>query len=677
MRFTPITFFGQGEIEPCCSAVAQGAQSQSYQLGSVQWDTFLFTSSVQAGGGSSELGQLTMSGSTSKAIVAVVGGGGAGDSRPTAGNAGGGGGFNVQTEVLLKDGLLYNIQVGQGGERYFNTSVAPGTLDGEDGVLSSFTGEGVNIVAGGGYGGIYNGNTSTNRGGNSGTPLAYTASDEGGAGTGADANDISSSKGLSFMWGDSCLFRAGGGGEGQSVSSPTAGDGYLYGGGQEASFNGLNIDGEGGAEDAGVYYFGGGGTGGYYTNVDGHYFTSNGGAGCVFVAIPTNLCSASLYTTDNIVQDSIITHYENTNARSFGKTPLNGRVKDIKRINGLETNGNTPNGLATTYTSSFGPLMSTTSSFDIDNTVNYKLGTVTLNNFLTGSLNGFNATSSFTLEWIGTRATGNMIQLRVGAGPSPTDNPKLNLGINQQLKYFSTVGVETTIAGTYDNNKHQHDIVYDGSELRWYIDAVLEGTASLSVDSELSNPKTWIGQNNIAGNMYFDSLKVYQKELSLSEIEQNYSASFIIPFQPTELFLASGSSELNACSSSISSTYYINNSDTLQAGTTIYTDYNLTITASDNYYQQDTSSDVFEIVGGVAQTFTSCTGFFTSGSLWRLTAPSPGSSIYSYIDTFDETITGSLSAGQQIDVCVSASYTPTNTGGSVTNLNVSCSQFTP
>ena len=192
-----------------------------------------------------------------------------------------------------------------------------------------------------------------------------------------------------------------------------------------------------------------------------------------------------------------------------------------------------------------------------------------------------------------------------------------------------------------------------------------------TVDSELQVGKT----------VYQDILLQYPASSSYYEIdtqiyyvsESNGIITDIYPC-PTVLSLHTASVELDACTSTITSTFYTSGS--FVQGNTLYTDFYLTTTASDGYYREDNSQNVVQVTSGVIGTFVSCD---ITGSSWRYACPSgaSGGCAYSYIDPLNNTITGNIGPSSQLTICAKDGTTPTISPGTATDLGTSCTVPAP
>jgi len=699
MRFTPVTFFGQGLAEPCVSASAIGAVSQSYNIGGVIWNTYMFSCSLQEGGGGVETFQFTIeNGATRRGIVAIVGAGGSGAS---SGEGGGGGGFNVLDNVFLTQGT-YQVFVGQGG-----TGTNRGTLglpfSGDDGSNSRLLGNGIDIVVNGGDGGYLNG-----FGGNSGN--GTTSANDAGAGV-AENNPASITQGgygLSFYFGSGSnipLFRAGGGGPSEfDVNARTPG-GYDFGGGDGAFPSpGTEINGSGGDLRDGVLTFGGGGTGGqYYRSSDERYVSSAGGGGLVFIAIPTNLCTSSLYDIDNnIVTDSLLTNFNVSSARTVGKSPLSNVIYDERFVyklyhtNTLIASGSIYDEGLPYYINSY---TSSVNSFVInDDIITFSKRTAPIDynlpDYLSGSID-LDVSQDFSLEIIGkmssaARSDQNMVflQLLPESGLSRIDlyidrtSPATT--VNSQVRYNDGAGnnYETSLVSS-DSNIHQHVITYTPGSLKWYRDTVLLGTLSVNITSSLDNPNIVISNiyqsdDNPNDDRYIQKLgefRIYTKELSPLEIEQNYSAS-IYSYYPTAEFTHSfsynSSDDFTACQATPNLIKYsfdevLTTSSKLLDNQIFPFDY-----VSNGYYA--TGSVVYQVTGGSGN-ITSISSCPTPvyGTNWRICGAVGYAINYSYRDPNNVLHSGTLYAGDCIFVCVLNGSTPTvDFRGSVTNLGTTC-----
>jgi hypothetical protein len=533
MRFTPIRV-GQ-EIESCVTVGAgnaQGSVSQSLNLGGVNWDVYVYSSSQYLGGGGAEGFTFEIeSGQTSHAIVAVVGGGGASskDSR-----CGGGGALNYQTEVLLKEGGTYSISVGQGGDG--TDRATPGvSFSGDDGNQSRFTGGGLDFTAGPGLGGDLAGNGGDSGNGNTSSGLGGAGA---GAGTGANWGGVGRTVGLGNNSGSPTsnyvpIFRCGGGAGGRITTGPESGK--AFGGGENTAGDG--------SPDAiinGTTCFGGGSGGGQYFDIPtSRYLSAAGASGCVMIAVPTNLCTGSLYVEKNVVRDNMKHYWDVTNARTIGKVASTTVVKDLRRITNLTHSTVRP--LTSAETSSF-------YYFTDDKQINNFISDDTylhLNRaFETNTEPGDYLSCSLDLDTTAEWSLDLIYETDNQSDPGDAVNPIMISGSQgayisllrdsspetTRLRYVDGVNPAVdSVAVSTGVDKRQSVITYDGTDLKWYVDNVLEDTLTLSITSSLNNPDLYINHDQIGrtrGETKFSELRVYDTDLTTAQIEQNYSASF-------------------------------------------------------------------------------------------------------------------------------------------------------
>ena len=560
MRFTPVTHFASGLIEPCVGALASGSVSSSVNLGGVIWDIFVYSASQQAGGAQDTPSQESFNfqitkGTTKRAIVGVIGGGGGGSSDDASG---GGGGVNLVQDVTLVEDATYSVYVGYGAngtERINSPGIA---FSGTDGAASSFSKDGGGLVinAGGGEGGFKQ--VDGDNGGSSGTPTSNSATGYGGGGAGAINTGSIGANGVSIWLGDGVQLRAGGGG---NFDSNTVQGGYLYGGGDGGTVGTNWCDANSGAGSGGslinqIRTFGGGGAGGQrYCSADNYYRSSRGGAGAVFIAIPTNLCTGSLYTPKPIVYDSLISYFEMGNPKVVGKQAMGHVVNNLvigsdilNHVNDL-SNINPANStqLYTNYTGSICSITSqATSSIQSDTSFNGTPGY----DFYSGSVQALDTTQPFSVEFIG-RDTGTANIAFWGMKNSADVADFLLLGVLQQFKIGTSGSGDVTLQGSYtDADINQHVITYDGSStVKWYVNGSLNvQNTSAPIPSGISSPILQIGEEtNFTAENEIQSFRVYSKELSLSEVETNYCSmdDNCIPFIPPtyEFFNATTSSD--------------------------------------------------------------------------------------------------------------------------------------
>ena len=561
MRFTPVTHFASGLVEPCVGALASGSVSSSVNLGGVIWDIFVYSASQQEGGAqdtpSQESYTFQMTGGTTKrAIVGVIGGGGsgAGSGGSGLGAAGGGGGVNLVQELTLAEEATYSVYVGYGANGTSRVTSAGVAVDGEDGAQSSFSENGgsFTITAGGGEGGfsLSNGNV----GGISGTPTSNTTTTLAGAGAGASpqigggfSSINNGGNGVSIWLGDGVQLRAGGGGNNPSGSSTLEG-GYLYGGGDDAGvwcFGGSGAGSGGSLRATGggsVLTFGGGGAGGQrYCSADNYYRSSRGGAGAVFIAIPTNLCSGSLFAIKPIVYDSLISYFEMGNPKVVGKLGMGQEVNNLissgdvlNHVNDLSNiNPSGSEQLYTNYTSSICSMGSVaTSSIQSDTNFNGTPGY----DFYSGSVQGLDTTEAFSVEFIG-RDTGtaqiDFWKMKNAANVADS----ITLGAQQRFYVNTSGGGSVYLQGSYtEADINQHVITYDGSAtVKWYVNGSLNvQNFTAPIPSGITNPILQISEEvGFTANMEIQAFRVYTKALTLSEVQTNYATVVFPPIPPT------------------------------------------------------------------------------------------------------------------------------------------------
>lgn len=538
MRFIPTSFLNTG-LEPCVVSSCINCTSSSIEFGSVDYDVYLFTSSVQSGGSNVELGELHIeSGWTKRAIVIVVGGGGGGS---TDGRGGGGGGIIAYDNVQLYPGTG-SVQVGQGGN---GTALgSPSAFSGDNGSTSIFSTNALNITAGGGEGGTYGG-----FGGKSGAVFGIQNTASGSAGAGASQSVTGSEGGTGYgfyIGGNNQYFLAGGGG--QSSTLTFTGIGYEFGGGAEADARGLGIDGSGGQFYDDAYRFGGGGTGGqYFDAIDNVYRTSAGGSGCVLVAIPKNLCSSSLYLENpSIVDNGLIHSYDVNNIRCMGKELWNTEIKDLKLLSNLNLTSSfvaspsEPDVQYYNYTSSNFVI-----NYDgVDDAINSNnrnftdtLGFTNRKDFLLGKLNEFDATQDFTIEFIGkipdtdvNNFNRNLVSL---SDSLQSYNFQLIVDGVNPFTSIRNNGVESSAVAS-NQNMAQHVITYNssGGQIIYYVNTVPTITFNTIISSSLNEPWIRFGDDTTytattARPSEFREMRLYNKILSSQEIQQNYSASLL------------------------------------------------------------------------------------------------------------------------------------------------------
>ena len=242
----------------------------------------------------------------------IVGGGGAGgamyaSSFSNKGNGGGGGGGGVtqSSSFTISQGTTYAITVGGGGFRFLTSA-------GGNGFNSELeTNQGFNVAIGGGGGGVSGGGTGGENGGNGGSGgggaanLSGTSTSGGGyvvgqgtngaggagvsipagRGGGAGSNGASGANGVVSSISGSAVFYGGGGGGGTdtNVGGQQLGGNGGGNGGTSASIS--SGDGQDGTASIGAG--GGGGGGQSLVSSSGSNYGGRGGAGVVFIKIPS------------------------------------------------------------------------------------------------------------------------------------------------------------------------------------------------------------------------------------------------------------------------------------------------------------------------------------------------------------------------------------------------------
>ena len=544
MRFTPVTHFASGQLEPCVTAIGSGSVSSSFQVGNVNWNLYLFTSSVQQGGSPSlspETYQFqVLDGSTTRAIVGVIGGGGSGGNNglaSTDGAGGGGGGVNIVSDVQLFEDATYTITIGHGGDR--SEEATSGIRLGEDGQDSSFSQDGGSfiITATGGSGG------SGSLGGASGTPLGNTTTfgNYGGNGALQASSGSEGGYGFSVYFGGGYLLRAGGGGakEGTAASGLSAkafgGGSGLIGQGINGAGGELRDDGSGTTAQA----FGGGGGGGeYYIPANNNYVTSFGGGGAVFICVPTNLCTGSLYSPSGEYRSFLHSNYISTKLQSFGKAPYEQFVtnlvtggQNLDHYFTYDTGSDIKSAaLYANYTSSANAIIAPQSgigsgSFAGDLDIGPNIGT---NDYYSCSLDNVDVSNGFSIEWYGKPPNSTAyIAWALTDGIYPTDNPSVKF-YKDYIDLYDDVGAKTTINATvFPSGLSHHVVTYGGGTIKWYINGTLDTTTTYTISNNLDNPELQIGEPNTPGNsdQYNRVFRVYTTDLNSTQVTQNYNAA--------------------------------------------------------------------------------------------------------------------------------------------------------
>ena len=529
MKFQPTAFMGGAPLlEPCCE-LGTANSTQIYPIiNGVQWQVNLYTSSIQLGGasGSSDTHQVPVTGSTNHAIVACVGGGGSAYSKQQTdgfGYGGGGGGLNVLSGITLKSGSVYAVTIGNGGDGFTCEEAGPAcNPNGNDGNFSSFVGQGYNVVAEGGKGSTL----ADGSGGESGTPNQQSGSGAGGSGIAFPATGSNGSFGLSVYVGQGApIFRAGGGGGtgafNTALSEPWGGNSTLK-----------TVE-----QGDGYWTFGGGSKGKLeFDSPSSTFYSTPALSGCVMVAVPMNLCSSSLYQKTDYVKSDLVNYWDFSNGRTFGKEPFDSTLADIRNSsNKLYVEGT---GSVETEPSSSDTLLIQNYLYDVP--LLYVTGSPTYptSRLITqdaqkasGSLSTL--ASEFSFEWYG-RPDSNpetLFSINKLSENNPLSNPKIFLSEagGGLLAYYPPTGTpETNLTCPLVSNADNHVVVtYSGTDLKVYVDGVLEDTATVSITSDLDNPMLFLGDApNPNGDINSHFLfRAYYDELTSDEVLQNYSAS--------------------------------------------------------------------------------------------------------------------------------------------------------
>jgi len=517
MKFQPTAHMGGNNLlEPCCELGTANATQIYQNINGVQWQMNLYTSSIAKGGatGSSDTHQVPITGSTNHAIVVCVGGGGSAYSTQTGGFGGGGGGMIVSSSITLKSGSIYSVTIGNGGDG-FSCVPAGGACNpnGQDGNPSSFVGGGYNIAAGGGKGSTL----ADGSGGSSGFPNIQSGSEDGGCGVAFAATGSGGSNGLSFHLGQNApIIAAGGGGSKLNDAS-----GEAFGGNSSRDTR------EGGDE---YWTFGGGSRGKLeFHSPTSQYFSTPALSGCVLVAVPMNLCSSSLYAKTDYVKADLLNYWDFNNGRTFGKSPFNTRLQDIRTpSNFLETESQFLG-----FASSSATLLTNNYLFGRP-PIKYETSTPTAVDVfenLRFSASLANTTAAFSYEWYGepTGSSETLFFVNEAGTTNPLSQPRFQLTetFGGRFDYVDGSGAETQLLGSITSNTDNHVVVtYDGSELKLYVNAVEAASATVSITGSLDNPLLYLGDAPPAGgNSFHKVFRVYNDKLTSDEVMQNYSAS--------------------------------------------------------------------------------------------------------------------------------------------------------
>ena len=143
------------------------------------------------------------------------------------------------------------------------------------------------------------------------------------------------------------------------------------------------------------------------------------------VAVPTNLCSSSLYAKTDYVRGDLLQYWDFNNGRTFGKSPYNvlfNSIRDNSKLEAFDT------GSTTTEPSSSATLLN--QNYLFGNPIKYDEQTPTLLNVydtqvISGSLTMGN--TAFSLEWFG-KPSGSAETLYIvndSSKSGPLANPKI------------------------------------------------------------------------------------------------------------------------------------------------------------------------------------------------------------------------------------------------------------
>jgi len=442
------------------------------------------------------------------ALTVTVGGGGSGRA-PFDTSAGGSGGNSVFGSLTATGG--------GGGGCYANQ---PGSTGGSGGGGAGPSGSGgagtsgQGFAGGSGIGGVFHSGGGGGAGsvGGNGTlsPLAG-----GSGGVGLEFAQFASVGGSPAGW----FAGGGGGGGGNDSGSDGRGFGGLGGGGTGASRSGTygsNSSFRDGAANTGG---GGGGTGGWNTG-------GNGGSGIVIVRYPGP--QKAIGGTVTSVNGYTIHTFTDVGSTTF--TPL--AATNNSAILGLsDLSGN--NNFGTSGASTASPIYNSSSG-----------GALTFDSgdIVTVPMSGLRPTSAITQEvWV--YITNNTSQVFIGAQYGTGSNNSYALWLNGANNW--TAGVN--IGGSFNYQSHNATITtstwyhfvhtYDGSNQRLYLNGsqVRSWATTGSIVYDTNNTLLAIG-NDWNGSGYntgasigiqgrLSNVKIYNRALTASEIQQNYNAT--------------------------------------------------------------------------------------------------------------------------------------------------------
>ena len=558
MRFTPTAQFGIAEnfTEECITARGTNCTSGSFYSGPVIWEWFDYTASANSTA-SVELSQFIIdNGITDRAVVLTVGGGGGGAGLDDGGG-GGAGGVGLRQGITLEPGT-YTVGVGGGGGGTRGSlNPADAEKNGADGNPSYFVSGGINLSSGGGEGGFAQEGTLSKAGGRSGENYSNSFANgntsfdsAGGAGARSAVTSSSVKPGFGFYFDFGTVADAVGGG-GESILQNTGN--AFGGGGYRPSFYPPG--------DARNASGGGGGSGISFRNSDNTYWTSNGGNGRVIVVVPTNLCSGSLYTTSTVDRAGLTQWIDFNNGRTFGKNFTGYVFEDIIRPkqNMFPTNDISPANSGSyleeslQYTSSFGLVSTNFSASNFPYSGLEYINSPGQTAVVNSQIPNFNLADDFSLEWCGYQKDATVspsnsqifgiitgsndpddavspfvpyLCMRLGSTGGAGTNTVVNL-----LKEFepvsSTASLDINVA-IRDSQPTQYVITYDASER--LVSLYNEGDFLVGLPN-VEFPSTYYNQwapfmDDQRDEVVHKEIRLYNRVISTSSMEQNYTASF-------------------------------------------------------------------------------------------------------------------------------------------------------
>lgn len=472
-------------------------------------------------------------------VVAGGGSGGAGGGTVTGGG-GGAGGYLSSSLSSIESGSSITVTVGAGGAAKAGTSDAAGELGGDSSIASAGGTSFVTVTASGGGGG--GGNNTDPDNGDGGSGAGGKESDgPGGSGTVGQGNDGGSGT-------ESGNLSGGGGGAGEAGNTDGQGYGgdglqsnitgtltyYAGGGSSNNNSNQAGVGGQGGggnapssdsAGDNGDVNTGGGGSGGYGDSVGA---SGAGGSGVVILAYTTGSVNGAGGITGTTSAGKKYHQFNSSDTLKLGSTSDFQIVSDSLMVH--YDAGNFASRGASTWTDLKGNYNSTVTGATLGSNFYYDFDGS--NDYMTNSI-AYSSGGTYTFNWwMNADTTGTdvhmicehdsddvyMIHTGGGAG---------NLGI-RIAKNAASATLDTTSA--YTTGTWQYfSAVFSPSGHKLYRNGSL-----INSDTDTSNTSAatghQIGRRLTGGaSLYYNGkigmIHIYSKELSSSEITQNYNAT--------------------------------------------------------------------------------------------------------------------------------------------------------